>query len=110
MSNYYNPDHPDYGLNPVQKQKRHARVEEERRRAENPPVLTEEDKRIPMEEAGCFLYPDKGMIGPMNQDGTPDLDDGVLIHVQDIDMADMGEFTPEHFELIIQTMRDQNHD
>jgi len=67
--------------------------------------VTLKDKRIPMEEAGCFLYPDKGLIGPMNRDGSPDLHDGVLTDVQDIDMADMGEFTPEHFKIIMKTIR-----
>jgi|13_taG_2_1085334.scaffolds.fasta_scaffold40081_2 hypothetical protein len=108
--NYYNPNHPDYGLNPVQKQKRHAQVEEDRRRAENPPLVTEEDKRIPMEEAGCFFYPDKLAIGPMHSDGTPDLHDGVIIDAHDIDMADMGEFSQENFTLIIQTIRRSNNE
>lgn len=100
---WFDPNSPGYHAKQRDRIKAECRVEYWRKNY--PPPVTNDCPRIPMEEAGCFFYPKQKMIGPMNRDGSPDLHPGVLNFAEDIDMADMGEFTPEHFKLIMKTIR-----
>lgn len=103
--NWFNPRHPDFCMREENREKRKQQAKEQMERDHSTPWVTEEDKRIPMEEAGVFFYPEKLAIGPMNADGTPELHDGMLTHAYDIDMSEMGEFAPENYKLIIDTLR-----
>ena len=101
--NWFDPKHPDFCMKVRERIKAVCRKEYWRKNY--PPPVSMDDPRVAMEEAGCFFYPKQRMIGPMNQDGSPDLHPGVLNFAEDIDMADMGEFSPEHLTLIMTTIR-----
>ena len=101
--NWFDPNSPRFHAK--QRDRIKAECREEYWRKNYPPPVSMDDPRVAMEEAGCFFYPKQRMIGPMNQDGSPDLHPGVLNFAEDIDMADMGEFSPEHLTLIMTTIR-----
>lgn len=103
--NWSNPKHPDFCMREENREKIKQKVQEQMQRDHTKPWITMDDKRIPMEEAGVFFYPDKLAIGPMNADGTPDIHTNMMIHAYDIDISEMGEFTPENFNIIITALR-----
>ncbi len=103
--NWSNPKHPDFCMREENREERLRKAKEQMERDHTKPWVTWDDKRIPMEEAGVFFYPDKLAIGPMNADGTPDIHDNMIIHAYDIDISEMGEFTPENFNIIITALR-----
>ncbi len=103
--NWSNPKHPDFCMRKENREEIKQKAKEQTQRDQTKPWITMEDKRIPMEEAGVFFYPEKLAIGPMNADGTPDIHTNMMIHASDIDMSDMGEFSSQNYNLIITTLR-----
>ena len=46
---------------------------------------------LPLEELGAFFNTKTNTVHPMNKDGSPDLNDGVAVDVDDLDMPDLFE-------------------